>query len=194
MSKPDLSSRHFQSKISKFCELRIAPIASKRTLSNVEAYLVKLIAHRRAPPLLNGRIDWTEIAQACRLGGDLTGDLKQQIRIALDAILRWLGAPPVAGESRSAKRVVRSQDPDQRKPAATASSTRKPRRIGDDDLRVHPASPQRGPEPKPIQPFPDPLFEASDDPAAFQDALVYQMSRFGESYWQLHRAVVRLGP
>lgn len=37
------------------------------------------------------------------------------------------------------------------------------------------------------------MFEASDDPAAFQDALIYQMRRFGESYWQLYRAVVRLG-
>lgn len=193
MSKPDLSSRHFQSKISKFCALRIAPIASKSSLSNVEAYLLKLIVHRRTPPLLNGSIDWAEIAQACQLGSDLTGDLKQQIRIALDAILRWLGAPPVAGESRSAKRGARSQDPDQQKPAATASSTRKPRRIGDDDLCVHPASPQRGPEPKPIQPFPHPLFEPTDDPAAFQDALVYQMRRFGESYWQLYRSVVCLG-
>ncbi|WP_430441072.1 hypothetical protein [Shinella sp.] len=193
MSKPDLSSRHFQSKISKFCKLRIAPIASKRSLSNIEAYLVKLIAHRRAPPLLNGRIDWTEIAQACRLSGDLTGDLKQQIRTALDTILRWLDAPPVAGEGHPAKRMAQSLNPDQRKPAATAPSTRKPRRVGEDDLRAQSASPQRGPEPKPIQPFPDPLFEASDDPAAFQDALVYQMRRFGESYWQLYRAVVRLG-
>lgn len=192
MSKPDLSSRHFQSKISKFCELRIAPIASKRSLSNIEAYLVKLIAHRRTPPLLNGRIDWAGIARACRLGGDLTSDLKQQIRIALDAIFRWLGAPPVAEEVRPTKRVAGPQDPDQRRPAA-ASSTRKPRRVGDDDLRAYPASPQRGPEPRPIRPFPDPLFEASDDPAAFQDALVYQMRRFGESYWQLYRAVVRLG-
>lgn len=193
MPKPDLSPRHFQSKISKFCELRIAPIASKRTLSNVEAYLVKLISHRRAPPLLNGRIDWEEIAQACRLGGDLTGDLKQQIQIALDAILRWLGAPPAAGDARPTKPASRSKYADLRKPTLTPSSTRKPKRVGEDDPRAHSASPQRGPEPKPIQPFPNPLFEASDDPTAFQDALIYQMHRFGESYWQLYRAVVRLG-
>jgi hypothetical protein len=37
------------------------------------------------------------------------------------------------------------------------------------------------------------LFEATDDPASLHDALVYQMRRFGESYWQLYRAVVRLG-
>lgn len=163
MSKPDLSSRHFQRKISRFCELRIVPIASKRSSSAIEAYLTKLIAHRMIPPLLNGRFDWTEIAHACRLGEELSGDLKKQIRIALDAILRWLGAPPVADDVRS--------------PRQTSRST----------------SVQRGSEPKHISPSPEPLFEASTDPAAFQDALVYQMRRFGESYWQLYRAVVRLG-
>lgn len=37
------------------------------------------------------------------------------------------------------------------------------------------------------------MFEATDDPASFKDALVYHMRRFGESYWQLYRAVVCLG-
>ncbi|SCX35954.1 hypothetical protein DSM25559_5227 [Agrobacterium rosae] len=34
MTKHDLSSRHFQRKISEFCELRFAPIASRRVLNN----------------------------------------------------------------------------------------------------------------------------------------------------------------
>ncbi|WP_313665645.1 hypothetical protein [Shinella sp.] len=191
MSKPDLSSRHFQRKISKFCELRIAPIASKRSSSVIEAYLTKLIAHSMIPPLLNGRFDWTEIAHACRLGEELTGDLKKQIRIALDAILRWLGAPPVAEDIRS-RRTLRSRGPDQQEAGEAAPATRKAQ-VSDEGLRAHPAFVQRGPEPRHIPPFPEPLFEASDDPAAFQDALVYQMRRFGENYWQLFRAVVRLG-
>lgn len=44
----------------------------------------------------------------------------------------------------------------------------------------------------PISPFPEPLFKATADPESFQDALVYHMRRFGDSYWQLYRAVVRL--
>ncbi|MCJ8151733.1 hypothetical protein [Shinella sedimenti] len=193
MSKPDLSSRHFQRKISKFCELRIAPIASKRSSSAIEAYLTKLIAHRLIPPLLNGRFDWTEIAHTCRLGEELTGDLKKQIRIALDAILRWLGAPPVAEDVRSSRQQAsRSRGLGQPEAAEAATATRKAQ-VGDEGFRARSTSVQRGPEPKHIPPFPEPLFEASDDPAAFQDALVYQMRRFGESYWQLFRAVVRLG-
>ncbi len=189
MSKPDLSSRHFQRKISKFCELRIAPIASKRSTNAIEAYFIKLIADRMVPPLLNGRFDWTEISHACRLGEDLTGDLKKQIRIALDAILRWLGAPPVADDVRSPRQTSRSHGSGQREAAHT---TRKAQ-FGDEGFRVQSTSAQGGSEPKHISPFPEPLFEASTDPATFQDALVYQMRRFGESYWQLYRAVVRLG-
>jgi hypothetical protein len=50
----------------------------------------------------------------------------------------------------------------------------------------------RGPAPKPIDPIPDPLFEATEDPASFQGALAYHMRRFGDTYWQLYRAVVHL--
>jgi len=46
MAKQDLSSRHFQRKLSEFCEVRIAPIASKRVLENIRPYLVSLIIYR----------------------------------------------------------------------------------------------------------------------------------------------------
>jgi len=171
----------------------MAPIASKRTLENIQFYLNNLIVHRQSPPLLNGRIDWLEIAHACQIGGELTGDLKKQVRIALDAILRWLGARPVAEDLRTTKRTSQSNEPDPSESIATAPSTRKPRRIDDDDHHARSASAPRGPHPKTIHPFPEPLFEVREDPAGFQEALAYHMRRFGESYWQLYRAIVRLG-
>jgi hypothetical protein len=45
---------------------------------------------------------------------------------------------------------------------------------------------------QPISPFPEALFEATEDPASFQEALVYHMRRFGDTYWQLYRDVVHL--
>jgi hypothetical protein len=57
MPKHYLSSRHFQRKISEFCEVRIAPISSKRVLENARSYLVSLIIYRKRPPILNGRLD-----------------------------------------------------------------------------------------------------------------------------------------
>lgn len=170
----------------------MAPIASKHALENIQPYLNNLIVHRQSPPLLNGRIDWLDIAHACQIGGELTGDLKKQVRIALDAIIRWLGAPPVTEDLRRTKRTSPSSEPAQREQAATAPSSRKPRRTAGDNYHTQPASVPRGPQPKVIQPFPEPLFEASDDPGGFQEALVYHMRRFGESYWHLYRAIVRL--
>ncbi len=193
MSKPDLSSRHFQRKITAFCELRIAPITTKRATEGINSYLVNLIVHRRSPALVNGRIDWPEIAHSCGIGGEFTSDLKKQVRIALDAILRWLDAAPATEDLRPTRRAPPASEPGRRRATATTPSTRKPQRSGDDARETHATSMRRGPKPKPIHPFPDPLFEANEDPAEFQDALVYHMRRFGESYWQLCRAVVRLG-
>lgn len=100
MTKHDISSRHFQRKISEFCELRIAPIASRRVLENIRPYLASLIVYRKSPPLLNGHIDWAAIGQNCGIEAELTAELKKQLRPALDAIIRWLGAPPAAEERR----------------------------------------------------------------------------------------------
>lgn len=107
MTKNDLSSRHFLRKISEFCELRIAPIASKRVLENVQPYLLSLIINRKPPPLLKGRSDWATIVQACGIEVELTAELKRQLRPCLDAIIRWLGAPPAAEDTRPTKPATR---------------------------------------------------------------------------------------
>ncbi|QCL97720.1 hypothetical protein EXN32_20620 [Agrobacterium tumefaciens] len=192
MTKHDLSSRHFQRKISEFCELRIAPIASRRVLENIRPYLASLIIYRKSPPLLNGHIDWTMISQACGIEAELTAELKKQLRPGLDAIIRWLGAPPAAEERRPPKPTVTSGKMAPAKKAAPASSTRKPQCAATDGAFTRSASSQRGPALKPISPFPEALFEATEDPASFQEALIYHMRRFGDTYWQLHRAVVHL--
>ncbi|WP_200847760.1 hypothetical protein [Rhizobium sp. 18055] len=192
MPKHDLSSHHFQRKISEFCEVRIAPISSKPVLENVRPYLISLIIYRKKPPILNGHLDWIAIGEACGIGDDMTAVLRKQLRPALDAIIRWLKAPPVAEDVPPSKQSARTPKAEAVKKTATTSSTRKPQRAEADGVFTQNGTAQRGPAPKPISPFPDPLFEATDDPAGFQDALIYHMRRFGDSYWQLYRAVVRL--
>jgi len=192
MPKHDLSSRHFQRKISEFCEVRIAPISSKRVLENIRPYLASLIICRKRPPILNGYLDWTAIGEACGIEDEMTAELRKQLRPALDAIIRWLKAPPVADDVSPAKPSARTGKAEAGKNTAATSSTRKLQRAAADVVFARNTSAQRGPAPKPISAFPDPLFEATDDPASFQDALIYHMRRFGDSYWQLYRAVVRL--
>ncbi|TCR79635.1 hypothetical protein EV561_115133 [Rhizobium sp. BK376] len=192
MPKHDLSSRHFQRKISEFCDVRIAPISSKRVLENIRPYLVSLIIYRKRPPILNSRLDWAAIGEACGIEDEMTAELKKQLRPALDAILRWLKAPPVAEDVPPTKLPTRASKVEAVKYSAATSSTRKPQRAAADGAFACDTSSSRGPAPKSISSFPDALFEATDDPANFQDALIYHMRRFGDSYWQLYRAVVRL--
>lgn len=165
--------------------MHIAPIASKRVLENVRPYLISLIIYRKPPPILNGRIDWTTIGQVCGIEGELTVELKKQLRSGSDAIIRWLGAPPAAEDVRPTKPTTRASRATATKAPATASSTRKPKRAAADGAFAQQASAPRGPAPKPVGPFPEPLFEATEDPASFQDALIYQMRRFSDSCWQL---------
>lgn len=190
MPKHDLSSRHFQRKISEFCDVRIAPISSKLELANVRPYLISLIIDRNPPPTLNGRLDWTAIGQACGIETEMSAELKKQLRSGLEAIIRWLKSPPVKEDAPPAQLPARKSKAEAaRNPA---SSTRKPQRASAGGAFARHSLVQRGPVPKPISAFPDPLFEANEDPASFQDALVYHMRRFGDSYWQLYRAVVLL--
>lgn len=44
---------------------------------------------------------------------------------------------------------------------------------------------------EPVEEFPEPLFDWVEDPKTFQHALNYHMRRFNETYWRLHRAVVK---
>lgn len=76
--------------------------------------------------------------------------------------------------------------------ATSVTSTKKPQRATANGTFASSASAPRGPAPKPISPFPEPLFEATEDPASFQDALIYHMRRFGDTYWQVYRAIVHL--
>ena len=143
MPKQDLSSRHFQRKISEFCEVRIAPVASKRMLENVRPYLISLLIYRNSPPILNGRIDWTTIGQACGIEDELTAELKKTLRPGLDAIIRWLGAQPAAGDARPTKPAARANKATSSKPAVAAPSTRKPQRVMADGSFAQAASAPR---------------------------------------------------
>lgn len=191
MAKHDLSSHHFQRNISDFCEVRIAPIASKRMPQSIRTFLIGLVIHRQLPPIANGRMDWTAIGQSCGIENQLTADWKKALRPGLDAIIRWPGEPPAGEDIQSTKTRTKSRNTVQRK-AKTAACSR-PRQILSEKPPAQLPPVPRGPPPKPISPFPKPLFEATDDPASFQDALFYHVRRFGESYWQLYRVVIRLG-
>lgn len=64
--------------------MRIAPIASKRVLENVQPDPIS----RKLPPIVSGRIDWATIGEACGIEEEMTTHLKTQLRPGLDVIIR----------------------------------------------------------------------------------------------------------
>ena len=149
-----------------------------------------LITFRKKPPLARNRYDWRQIAHDCGIDEALTMTLKTQLRPALDAIMRWLKEPPVEDDALNGARLRAStlNAGGRRKSVPTAATQGHAR----GRVARSPSASRRGPRPNPISDKPEPLFEANENLSSFADALAYHMRRFGESYWQLHRAVVRI--
>ncbi|WP_410176692.1 hypothetical protein [Sinorhizobium medicae] len=190
MRKQSTSSLHFQRKISEFCNIRVAPFASNRALENIRPYLTSLIIYRKAPPMRNGRIDWQAVASACGIEDEMTAELKKNLRSGLEAIIRWLDKERPAEDHRPAVEQSRTnRNSAGGSPKAMAAQPRSSAAIatvGQEQTRAKP-----GVQPRPIEEFPKPLFDWTEEPDGFQQALIYHIRRHGDSYWHLHRAVVR---
>ncbi|PJR12752.1 hypothetical protein [Sinorhizobium meliloti] len=179
MRNQTASSIHFQRKIAEFCNVRLAPLVSKRTLDNNKPYLTSLIIYRKHPPMRMNRIDWRSISDACGLEDELTAALKKNLQPGLEAITRWIDKERTIDDDRPT--------PDD---ALQAPAARRDKSLPAPREQASPrAKAKTGVAPKPIEEFPTPLFDWTDDPSDFQQALIYHMRRHGDSYWHLHRAV-----
>lgn len=177
------SSRHFQQKISIFCDVRIAPIVSRRALENIKPYLSNLIIYRKPPPMRTGRIDWQSVSDACGLERELTAELRKNLQAGLEAIIRWIDKERSEDEglstpARAKSKPVHPSRVSSPRPAKTSAA-----------MSSHRVKAKTGVPPKPIEEFPKPLFDWADAPSSFQQALTYHMRRHGETYWHLYRAV-----
>ncbi|WCK74398.1 hypothetical protein [Agrobacterium tumefaciens] len=121
MAKHILSSHHVQRKISDFCEVRVAPIASKRMLQSIKTFLVGLVIHRHPPPIVNGRMDWTAIGQSSGIENHLTTELKKALRPGLDAINRNEGDVKLRFGVKNLVRLEIKLTPSQRAPSISCS-------------------------------------------------------------------------
>lgn len=176
------SPETFQRKISSFCEMRLSPLLQPRSIENLSSYMLALIGHHAYPPMKFGKLDWQEIALACDLTTELTADVKRTAQHGFDAISRWVAANKATGATRP--RLAEKQKPTQRLPG-----NRRAAAIPSGPAMQHSA--KTGPQPAAIEEFPSPLFDRWEDPVSFQASLELHMRRFGESYYYLHRAVIR---
>lgn len=194
------NSRLLATKITDFCRKRLTPFLLADT-ERLEAYLLALIAHREYPPAKGRGVDWRTISEGCGIPYARLLEIKEEIRPALDAIMRAYYAAatkevqPLAHKERpsgNAKRRLAGV-----KSAARTSGW----------SRLHPdlfaleAPAQKlesarcrerpGVKAKAVEEFPEPSSGDWDDTAVFHEALTLHMQRHGDSYWHLHRAVVR---
>ncbi|HEV7323983.1 MAG TPA: hypothetical protein VGN91_02865 [Bosea sp. (in: a-proteobacteria)] len=187
-------------KIATFCRKRLTPFLNADTV-RMETYLVGLIAHREYPPTRGRGVDWKAIAESCGIAHPRLVEVKEEVRPALDAIVRALDAaarrefePRVrakvgSDEARPTRQRARRETP-------TAVARIQPDLFGASvpaNIRQSPPRQERkrGVKPKPVEEFPQPANGNWEDPPTFREALALHMQRHGESYWHLHRAVVR---
>ncbi|SCX34223.1 hypothetical protein [Agrobacterium rosae] len=144
----DQSAIVFRRKISSFCDMKLAPLTDARQLRALSEYMTDLIDDRMPPPMLGRHVNWEEISCACGLE-QTSAELRRVAQYGFDSISRWLtepgsrhGTTSATGKATKtscrAKSLLNKSTPD----AAKASYRSKP-----------------GPKPKPIEEFPEPLFE-----------------------------------
>jgi hypothetical protein len=170
------TAKAFQRKITGFCEMRLATLVSPAELERLTAYMLALVNDQALPPMKGKTVDWTEIAASCRLGTKPSTKLMRVAQHGFDAIVRWVNTNTAtpdyqtcspSGSARISK-------------ARTAGSSRSANRNS-----------KPGAKPKPIDEFPVALFDDYPEPVSFQAALELHIRRFGETYYHLHRAIMR---
>ncbi|MEN2990985.1 hypothetical protein WG926_21925 [Tistrella sp. BH-R2-4] len=193
---PDLQhTKLLARKISDFCRLRVEPVLPPQESTRIKEFLLCLIAQSQTPPRKPRGYDWDEIALQCGLGRDALRGARAVIEPALDAIVRNTKSPTnrppakIRTTEDSKPRPRRGRPPRQpvEKPSAAAQID------ATDRSERQPATNRRKPgiKPRAIEEFPTPLFDDWLDPPTFREALELHMRRHGDSYWHLHRAVVR---
>ncbi|MBZ9894420.1 MULTISPECIES: hypothetical protein [unclassified Mesorhizobium] len=181
-------------KISDFCRLRVDPVLPPQESARIKSFLLNLIGLSRMPPRSPRGYDWDEIAFQCGLGKEALQAAKTAIVPALDAIARNTKSPTRRSAEISGGTATESPTPRGRsslQPTAKPIAARPNRSIDRPEKQTATPRQKPGIKPREIEEFPEALFKEWSDPASFPEALELHMRRHGDSYWHLHRAVVR---
>jgi len=188
------SAESFARKISEFCRKRISTLLPPREVERIRLYMVELTKRSEAPPTKGRGFDWITIAFACQIELEHVLAISTTLRPGFEAIAR--GATKQRATSRATfagvvprKRKARQPSlPDwTRADAQQAAPPSQGRQAAADRRR----GPKKGQFAKEVVEFPEPLFREWDEPTEFHEALALHMKRHGDTYWQLHRAVIK---
>lgn len=184
------SRRALSARLQSYCRTKLSPALSQEQLSRLERYVLELVEQGLHAPTVGRGIAWTEIAEATEIPLSTVRDLSPLLRPAFDAIARAL---PNSGPRLRRPRPVRSDRAvNGRSSKLERSSSIDPHeRARAHDHNSPPA--KRGPKPRPIIEFPEPISKEWTDVPGFAAALRLHMTRHGDTLWSLHRAVTRPG-
>lgn len=180
----DRSPRSFADRIAVFCRKRLTSLLGPDT-DRLEDYLVGLIVRHEWPPLHSTGYSWKEIATNTGIAYPKLVSAKDEIRPALDAIVREYDAE-LGKEPMPSAPVGRSKAVPPTRPASVQATIRPAT-----STALARTGSKRGVESRQIDEFPEPKTSQWQDPPMFREALALHMERHGDSYWHLHRAIVR---
>ncbi len=112
-----------------------------------------------------------------------------------EAIVRYLSKRPVPIKhsrqpDKPTEKVSRKKSCDRPKRGVHRQESRTTQCVTSEETASEPRK-KRGRRPRGVIEFPKPLWESWRDPSAFHEALELHMKRHGDTYWYLHRAVVK---
>jgi hypothetical protein len=196
------NSRLLANGIADFCRKRLTPFLRADT-ERLLSYLLTLIKYREYPPSKGRGVDWRAVAESCEIDYSRIVEIKEEIRPALDAIVRELDTVATEEARPHARQAPENGKTSKRAVRRSYSSRAGSKADAQADLFSFLASTVKS-EP-PLQPqkprakteqvkqIPQPVGEDWSDPPTFREALTLHIQRHGESYWSLHRAVIRAG-
>lgn len=188
--------RTFADRIAAFCRKRLSSLLGPDT-DRLEAYLLDLIARHECPPFNSNGYSWREIAANTGIGYPNLAAVKEEIRPALDAMVRAhdadLGKEFVASKRADAgPKVANRVFPKRsgRSKATAPAATPNAQAAAAPAISSSPAGKgsKRGAKPRKVDEFPQPKNRDWHDPPTFQEALSLHMERHGDSYWHLYRS------
>lgn len=197
-SRPERSLR---ARLKSYCDDKFERVLPEDRRARLTRYVLGLVDEGVHAPMVGRGISWSEIAETVDIPVATLRDLSPLLRPAFDAIARAF--PESRPRARAIAAPVAKGRGQRDVPKPTLSARTKPSASSKAALPAPPGGAplnastgdrtraKRGPQPKPVVEFPVASAANWTDVSGFAAALNLHMERHGDTYWSLHRAIIR---
>lgn len=167
--------------ISDFCRLRLVDVLEESERSAVCRYLTYLLELLAFPPYRGRWIDWAEVAIVAGIEKERLQGARHRLQPVFDAVSRAVALQDVAPALRTPPKDIVSAD----RPAVQSGRSRRTESSPTEATTQR----KRGPKPKVIVEYPEPLWTEWEEPGTLSEALNLHMRRHGDSVRHLFLAL-----